>query len=102
MADLQSRRRQAADGEWERYDMGPCMVEAFDGWEWVEPSDEVTRVVYFENSEDPGSDTVRGYFTVRFLDSGSDEVGEAYASLGGCLFGRRVPEETVAPPGPSF
>jgi len=96
---LQSRRQEAADGEWRRYDMGGYLAEDADGWEWTTRSLEMTRVVYFENAEDPGSATVKGQFTVRFRDFGSAEVDDVSASIGGCLIGRRVPPEPTGTPG---
>ncbi len=97
--DLVDRRREAADGEFERYDMGGETVEDSSGWEYTIPGTEMSRPVFFRNADDPDADSVTGHFRVVFAASDSAEVVEAYAAIRGSEFGTRVPPEPAAASG---
>jgi hypothetical protein len=78
-------RRDAADRKFEDFDFGTSNVEDMEGWEFENDGDQMTRTVYFEDSEDPDADSVRGHFNVRF-ETGSAVIADAYGVLGGATF----------------
>lgn len=82
---LVEMRRDAADRKFEDFDFGTSKVEDIKGWEYENDGDQMTRTVYFENSEDPDADSMRGHFNVRF-EPGSATISDAYGVLGGATF----------------
>ncbi len=82
---LIDKRHEAADRKFEDFDFGEAKIEDMEGWEYENEGDQMTRTVYFENSEDPDADSVRGHFNVRF-EQGSAVIADAYGVLGGATF----------------
>ncbi len=84
--EIEARRHQIAELEFENFDFSPETVEDQGTWEYDVPGNDYSRAVYFE-SED-GDASVKGYFTVIF-QNGSDRVKEVYAMIDGDIFGKR-------------
>lgn len=82
--DLDDRRRQAADLDLENYDFG-YPVKDGSGWEWETPGTEWTKPLFFEPDE-PGGDSVKGHFTVRFRE-GTAEIEESHGVVDGQVVG---------------
>ena len=88
--DLQARRHEAADREFETYEFGGAGIGEVDGWAYETPGTEMSRTVWFQNAEDPDGPDLKGHFTVRFAATDSAEIEDAYASLNGNDVGERA------------
>lgn len=104
---LVSERQEAADREFESYDLGPASVESCDGWSHISGGNEWSRTLYVrplsDHSEGPagddaegeGSETERWHMTVRFAP-GTAAVAEVYALTSkGNLVGRPCSAEVA-------
>jgi len=91
MADgnLDDARREAADELYEGFDFG-WQVKDANGWEFDDFSNEWTRVVFLENEDQPGGDSVKGSFTVHF-DPGTADPNHAYANVQGTVIDNGLP-----------
>lgn len=79
-------RRDTADNIYHDYDFG-YEVESANGWEYVTPGTEMTKVVYLVNPDDADADSIQGTFTVRFESEISNVPVEAYANVRGEIVG---------------
>lgn len=86
-AMLETLRREQADKAFEVYDFGDAKVVASDGWERLSPGREWSRVVYFENDEDPRADSVKGHFVLTFAGDTASVVENAVGILVGVEVG---------------
>ncbi|SOC26846.1 hypothetical protein [Thalassospira xiamenensis] len=100
---LREKRDAALIEEFEGYDFGDLSIKDTDGWSSESPGTHYSRVVYFDNPDDPDGDSMVLHFVVVFTDANSAEVEEAYAlTSGGYMIGsrREVEREAIAPAGP--
>jgi hypothetical protein len=95
---LHESRRAAADAAFRDYLFEDLAVLEVDGWQYSEPGLEYTRVVYLENVEIPGRDSIRARFTVVFEALDSTAIRQAYAMIGDNQFGHPATD----PPAPSI
>lgn len=94
MNSLDRRRQLAAQTAFEEHVFDTSTTpEDADGWTWTTPGDTWERGLYFPNVEDAGSPSVRGNFSVKFLE-GTAVIEAAYASIEGNDVGHR-PEVTI-------
>jgi hypothetical protein len=102
MSETFSKRRiEKANEEFEAYDFGDATVNSFDGWDYTMPGTEYTRTVWFENTEDPDGDDVKGHFTVTFESPVGFSIAGVSASINGNDIGARgiVPIQHPLPVG---
>lgn len=93
MDDLQQRRQDAADREFEAYEFGELKVGEADGWSYDTPGSEMTRAIWIERDDGPD---LQAHFTVRFVAVDSAEIEDAFGRLNGEDIGQRA-APAVAP-----
>lgn len=85
--DLQQRRQDAADREFEGYDFGDLTIGEADGWSYDVPGTEMTRTIWIERDDGPD---LQAHFTVRFAAADSAEIEDAFGRLNGEDIGSRA------------
>jgi hypothetical protein len=103
MNDLDTRRQEVADLEFECYDFGEGNdIAGVSGWEFNNQSDTWSCPIYFERRDEEPSDfdggrpSLLGHFAIKFAP-GTSEVVSAQATLKGNDIGHRSVGETPSP-----